>query len=239
MSVFGVSGFPLEPVQALLGDQPCFLTVELGVAQGRSQSSSAIHEATAAFGLRLSKTNRQKTTNKTPQRKKPWTVSLWTHHGGALIWVWAPPISLLAASAQAIRTSIKSKIPCVVVEGSGQVADVIASLVEMEDILTSSIVKEKLVRFLPRTVARQPEEETESWIQWVSWGGTAEGRGKGAGGGPGCRQLWSLGSWHSPCPQWASCWFREFSSVQRLAWEGAVHRVNSRMSVDAELLGLV
>ncbi|KAG8515564.1 Transient receptor potential cation channel subfamily M member 8 [Galemys pyrenaicus] len=68
---------------------------------------------------------------------------------------------------QAINTSIKSKIPCVVVEGSGQIADVIASLVEMEDVLTSSIVKEKLVRFLPRTVSRQPEEETESWIKWL------------------------------------------------------------------------
>lgn len=69
---------------------------------------------------------------------------------------------------QAINTSIKSKIPCVVVEGSGQIADVIASLVEVEDALTSSAVKEKLVRFLPRTVSRLPEEETESWIKWVS-----------------------------------------------------------------------
>uniref|UniRef100_A0AC11B2W5 Transient receptor potential cation channel subfamily M member 8 n=1 Tax=Ovis aries TaxID=9940 RepID=A0AC11B2W5_SHEEP len=68
---------------------------------------------------------------------------------------------------KAINTSVKSKIPCVVVEGSGQIADVIASLVEVEDVLTSSIVKEKLVRFLPRTVSRLPEEETESWIRWL------------------------------------------------------------------------
>uniref|UniRef100_A0A2K5LXA5 Transient receptor potential cation channel subfamily M member 8 n=1 Tax=Cercocebus atys TaxID=9531 RepID=A0A2K5LXA5_CERAT len=68
---------------------------------------------------------------------------------------------------KAINTSIKSKIPCVVVEGSGQIADVIASLVEVEDALTSSAVKEKLVRFLPRTVSRLPEEETESWIKWL------------------------------------------------------------------------
>ncbi|CAK7320643.1 Transient receptor potential cation channel subfamily M member 8 [Vulpes lagopus] len=68
---------------------------------------------------------------------------------------------------KAINTSIKSKIPCVVVEGSGQIADVIASLVEVEDVLTSSVVKEKLVRFLPRTVSRLPEEETESWIKWL------------------------------------------------------------------------
>uniref|UniRef100_A0A7N5P1C7 Transient receptor potential cation channel subfamily M member 8 n=1 Tax=Ailuropoda melanoleuca TaxID=9646 RepID=A0A7N5P1C7_AILME len=68
---------------------------------------------------------------------------------------------------KAINTSIKSKIPCVVVEGSGQIADVIASLVEVEDALTSSVVKEKLVRFLPRTVSRLPEEETESWIKWL------------------------------------------------------------------------
>ncbi|EPQ11129.1 Transient receptor potential cation channel subfamily M member 8 [Myotis brandtii] len=68
---------------------------------------------------------------------------------------------------KAINTSIKSKIPCVVVEGSGQIADVIASLVELEDTLTSSIVKEKLVRFLPRTVSRLHEEETESWIKWL------------------------------------------------------------------------
>ncbi|ERE82069.1 transient receptor potential cation channel subfamily M member 8-like protein [Cricetulus griseus] len=68
---------------------------------------------------------------------------------------------------KAINTSIKSKIPCVVVEGSGQIADVIASLVEVEDVLTSSMVKEKLVRFLPRTVSRLPEEEIESWIKWL------------------------------------------------------------------------
>uniref|UniRef100_F7HVA1 Transient receptor potential cation channel subfamily M member 8 n=1 Tax=Callithrix jacchus TaxID=9483 RepID=F7HVA1_CALJA len=68
---------------------------------------------------------------------------------------------------KAINTSIKSKIPCVVVEGSGQIADVIASLVEVEDAVTSSAIKEKLVRFLPRTVSRLPEEETESWIKWL------------------------------------------------------------------------
>ncbi|PNJ35039.1 TRPM8 isoform 1 [Pongo abelii] len=68
---------------------------------------------------------------------------------------------------KAINTSIKNKIPCVVVEGSGQIADVIASLVEVEDALTSSAVKEKLVCFLPRTVSRLPEEETESWIKWL------------------------------------------------------------------------
>lgn len=62
-----------------------------------------------------------------------------------------------------------------VVEGSGQVADVIASLMEVEDALTSSIVMEKLVRFLPRTMSRLPEEETESWIKWVSLGETWEG----------------------------------------------------------------
>ncbi|KAM4869434.1 LOW QUALITY PROTEIN: transient receptor potential cation channel subfamily M member 8-like [Urocitellus parryii] len=66
---------------------------------------------------------------------------------------------------KAINTSIKSKIPCVVVEGLGQIADVIASLVEVT--LTSSMVKEKLVRFLPRTVSRLPKEETESWIKWL------------------------------------------------------------------------
>lgn len=59
-----------------------------------------------------------------------------------------------------------------VVEGSGQIADVIASLVEVEDALTSSVIKEKLVRFLPRTVSRLPEEETESWIKWVSYRGS-------------------------------------------------------------------
>uniref|UniRef100_A0A8C8ZR63 Transient receptor potential cation channel subfamily M member 8 n=1 Tax=Prolemur simus TaxID=1328070 RepID=A0A8C8ZR63_PROSS len=68
---------------------------------------------------------------------------------------------------KAINTSVKSKIPCVVVEGSGQIADVIASLVEVEDALTSSIIKEKLVRFLPRTVSRLPEDETENWIKWL------------------------------------------------------------------------
>lgn len=62
-----------------------------------------------------------------------------------------------------------------VVEGSGQIADVIASLVEVEDVLTSSMVKEKLVRFLPRTVSRLPEEEIESWIKWVSLGEDAGG----------------------------------------------------------------
>lgn len=67
-----------------------------------------------------------------------------------------------------------------VVEGSGQIADVIASLVEEEDVLTSSMVKEKLVRFLPRTVSRLPEEEIESWIKWVSLGKMLEA---GDGGG--------------------------------------------------------
>lgn len=65
------------------------------------------------------------------------------------------------------------------VEGSGQIADVIASLVEVEDVLTSSIIKEKLVRFLPRTVSRLPEEETESWIRWVSGGGASSREGRG------------------------------------------------------------
>lgn len=77
--------------------------------------------------------------------------------------------------SQAINTSIKSKIPCVVVEGSGQIADVIASLLEAENSLTSSTVKEKLVRFLPRTVSRLPEEEIESWIRWVSARGDFRG----------------------------------------------------------------
>lgn len=86
---------------------------------------------------------------------------------------------LCLPSPQAINTAIKSKIPCVVVEGSGQIADVIASLVELEDAPTSSVVKEKLVRFLPRTVSRLPEEETESWIKWVSRGGDPRGRRQG------------------------------------------------------------
>lgn len=86
-----------------------------------------------------------------------------TGHQCVSVWPTLSPFS------QAINTSIKSKIPCVVVEGSGQIADVIASLVEVEDALTSSVVKEKLVRFLPRTVSRLPEEETESWIKWVSY----------------------------------------------------------------------
>ncbi|XP_061463652.1 transient receptor potential cation channel subfamily M member 8 [Rhineura floridana] len=68
---------------------------------------------------------------------------------------------------KAINTAVKSKIPCVVVEGSGQIADVIASLVEMEGTLTSSSVKEKLLRYLPRTLSRLTEEEIESWIRWI------------------------------------------------------------------------
>ncbi|KAF7243630.1 Transient receptor potential cation channel subfamily M member 8 [Varanus komodoensis] len=69
---------------------------------------------------------------------------------------------------KAINTAVKSKIPCVVVEGSGQIADVIASLVEAEGTLTSSSVKERLLRHLPHTLSRLTEEETESWIRWVS-----------------------------------------------------------------------
>ncbi|KAM4698373.1 transient receptor potential cation channel subfamily M member 8 [Rhinophrynus dorsalis] len=69
---------------------------------------------------------------------------------------------------KAINTAIKSKIPCVVVEGSGQTADVIASLVEAEGTsLASSTIKEKLLRFLPRTVSRLAEEEMEAWIRWI------------------------------------------------------------------------
>uniref|UniRef100_A0A8C0HAG8 Transient receptor potential cation channel subfamily M member 8 n=1 Tax=Chelonoidis abingdonii TaxID=106734 RepID=A0A8C0HAG8_CHEAB len=68
---------------------------------------------------------------------------------------------------KAINVAIKSKIPCIVVEGSGQIADVIASLVEAEGTLASSSVKERLLRYLPRTVSRLTEEETESWIRWI------------------------------------------------------------------------
>nr|XP_028558611.1 transient receptor potential cation channel subfamily M member 8 isoform X3 [Podarcis muralis] len=68
---------------------------------------------------------------------------------------------------KAINTAVKSKIPCVVVEGSGQIADVIASLAETEGSLTSSSVKEKLLRYLPRTLSRLTEEETENWIKWI------------------------------------------------------------------------
>uniref|UniRef100_A0A8C2TNQ0 Transient receptor potential cation channel subfamily M member 8 n=1 Tax=Coturnix japonica TaxID=93934 RepID=A0A8C2TNQ0_COTJA len=68
---------------------------------------------------------------------------------------------------KSIHVAIKSKIPCVVVEGSGRIADVIASLMEAEDTLTSSCVKESLLRFLPRTISRLSEEETESWIKWI------------------------------------------------------------------------
>ncbi|XP_019378904.1 PREDICTED: transient receptor potential cation channel subfamily M member 8 [Gavialis gangeticus] len=68
---------------------------------------------------------------------------------------------------KAINVAVKSKIPCVVVEGSGQIADVIAGLMEVEGSLSSSCVKEGLLRYLPRTVSRLSEEETESWIKWT------------------------------------------------------------------------
>ncbi|XP_067994188.1 transient receptor potential cation channel subfamily M member 8 isoform X4 [Melanerpes formicivorus] len=68
---------------------------------------------------------------------------------------------------KSINVAIKSKIPCVVVEGSGRIADVIASLVESEGTLASSCVKESLLRYLPRTISRLSEEETESWIKWI------------------------------------------------------------------------
>ncbi|CAN2389133.1 Transient receptor potential cation channel [Pristimantis euphronides] len=70
---------------------------------------------------------------------------------------------------RAINTAIKSKIPCVVVEGSGQSADVIASLVDAFEgtSLASSAIKEKLVRFMPRTISRLAEDEMETWIRWI------------------------------------------------------------------------
>uniref|UniRef100_A0A803TAX0 Transient receptor potential cation channel subfamily M member 8 n=1 Tax=Anolis carolinensis TaxID=28377 RepID=A0A803TAX0_ANOCA len=68
---------------------------------------------------------------------------------------------------KAINTAMKSKIPCVVVEGSGQIADVIASLADAEGTLTSSSVKERLLRYLPRTLSRLTEDEIESWIKWI------------------------------------------------------------------------
>ncbi|GAB0191830.1 transient receptor potential cation channel subfamily M member 8 [Grus japonensis] len=68
---------------------------------------------------------------------------------------------------KSINVAIKSKIPCVVVEGSGRIADVIASLMETEGTLASSCVKESLLRYLPRTISRLSEEETESWIKWI------------------------------------------------------------------------
>lgn len=79
-------------------------------------------------------------------------------------------ISSPSLPPQSINVAIKSKIPCVVVEGSGRIADVIASLVEAEGTVASSCVKESLLRFLPRTISRLSEEETESWIKWVSVG---------------------------------------------------------------------
>ncbi|KFV62652.1 Transient receptor potential cation channel subfamily M member 8 [Dryobates pubescens] len=72
-----------------------------------------------------------------------------------------------ANEIKSINVAIKSKIPCVVVEGSGRIADVIASLVESEGTLASSCVKESLLRYLPRTISRLSEEETESWIKWI------------------------------------------------------------------------
>ncbi|KAG9473373.1 hypothetical protein GDO78_016513, partial [Eleutherodactylus coqui] len=70
---------------------------------------------------------------------------------------------------RAINNAIKSKIPCVVVEGSGQTADVIASLVDAFEgtSLASSAIKEKLVRFMPRTISRLAEDEIETWIRWI------------------------------------------------------------------------
>ncbi|XP_075140021.1 transient receptor potential cation channel subfamily M member 8-like [Leptodactylus fuscus] len=69
---------------------------------------------------------------------------------------------------KAINNAIKSKIPCVVVEGSGQISDVIASLVDAEGgSLDSAAIKEKLVQFLPRTVSCLAEDEMETWIQWI------------------------------------------------------------------------
>uniref|UniRef100_A0A8C5PWT9 Transient receptor potential cation channel subfamily M member 8 n=1 Tax=Leptobrachium leishanense TaxID=445787 RepID=A0A8C5PWT9_9ANUR len=70
---------------------------------------------------------------------------------------------------KAINTAIKNKIPCVVIEGSGQVADVIASLMEAENTpLAPSAIKEKLLQNLPRTLSRITEEDMETWIQWVT-----------------------------------------------------------------------
>eukprot|EP00079_Xenopus_tropicalis_P029951 XP_012825656.1 PREDICTED: transient receptor potential cation channel subfamily M member 8b isoform X2 [Xenopus tropicalis] len=69
---------------------------------------------------------------------------------------------------KAINRAIKSKIPCVVVEGSGQIADVIASLVETEGTsVPSTIIKEKMLHFLKYTVSRLTEDELEAWIQWI------------------------------------------------------------------------
>ena len=121
-----------------------------------------IHKRLQVFGLLLIE-------NEPPLPPQKDTVQRCVHVISSPAWLEPRPRAgfcssgrLLAPFSQAINTSVKSKIPCVVVEGSGQIADVIASLVEVEDVLTSSIIKEKLVRFLPRTVSRLPEEETES-----------------------------------------------------------------------------
>ncbi|XP_075036516.1 transient receptor potential cation channel subfamily M member 8-like isoform X2 [Mixophyes fleayi] len=69
---------------------------------------------------------------------------------------------------RAINIAIKSKIPCIVVEGSGEMANVIASLVGNEgSSLISSFIKEKLLQFLPRTISHLAEDEMETWIQWI------------------------------------------------------------------------
>ncbi|NP_001155067.1 transient receptor potential cation channel subfamily M member 8b L homeolog [Xenopus laevis] len=69
---------------------------------------------------------------------------------------------------KAINRALKSNIPCIVVEGSGQIADVIASLVEAEGTpVTSTVIKEKMLQFLKYSVSCLTENELEAWIQWV------------------------------------------------------------------------
>ncbi|KAG8432564.1 hypothetical protein GDO86_016992 [Hymenochirus boettgeri] len=67
---------------------------------------------------------------------------------------------------KAVHTAVNSNIPCVVVEGSGQIANVITSLIDAEGTSLHSI-KEKLLQYLPNTASSLTEEETESWIQWI------------------------------------------------------------------------
>ncbi|XP_078539473.1 transient receptor potential cation channel subfamily M member 8-like [Lissotriton helveticus] len=69
---------------------------------------------------------------------------------------------------KSVHVALNNKIPCVVVEGSGQIADAIAALIESEEKpLCSSSIKAKLSQCLPHTASRLSEEEMEIWIQWI------------------------------------------------------------------------
>uniref|UniRef100_H3B2C4 Transient receptor potential cation channel subfamily M member 8 n=1 Tax=Latimeria chalumnae TaxID=7897 RepID=H3B2C4_LATCH len=68
---------------------------------------------------------------------------------------------------QSIHHAVKSNIPCVIVRGTGRVADVIASFVgEDATEISSSTMKEKIEKYLYPLFMKLSEKDKQTWTHW-------------------------------------------------------------------------